>query len=384
MSRKVRMAMVGGGEGAFIGAIHRHASQLDSVYELVAGAFSSDAARSKSFGQSLGLSESRCYTDYQELLAQENQLPENERVELVSVVTPNHLHFPVSKAAIEAGFHVICDKPVTLDLDEAVELAKVVDKHDRLFALTHTYTGYPMVREARQRVATAQLGKVRKVIVEYTQGWLANQADESSKQAEWRLDPKRSGISGCMGDIGVHAANLAEFVTGDTISQLCAQLNTVVPGRQLDDDGAAFLKFSGGATGSLIASQVMTGEENNLTLRVYGDKAGLEWRQTDSNSLWLKYPDQSTQCVRAGVGPLSEQAVNALRTPAGHPEGYLEAFANIYTDMARSIVSHESEQSSLVPTMQDGLRGMAFIEAMVASNQSGQQWQNVKDASALI
>ena len=375
--RKVRLAMIGGGEGAFIGAIHRHAAQLDSAYELVCGAFSSDSEKSISFGRSLGLAGERCYADYQQLLMAESQLSEDKRAEVVSVVTPNHLHFPVSKALIEAGFHVICDKPATLNLDEALKLAQVVDNNDKLYVLTHTYTGYPMVREARQRVADGELGTVRKIVVEYTQGWLATPQDETSKQAQWRLDPARSGISGCMGDIGVHAANLAEFVSGESITRLCAQLNRVVPGRQLDDDGAAFLKFSNGATGTLIASQVMVGEENNLTLRIYGDKAGLEWRHSDPNSLWLKYSDASTRCVRAGVGRLAPYTSSSLRTPAGHPEGYLEAFANIYRDLSQRILGVQHHGLAYLPTVHDGVRGMAFIDAMVASSARGQQWVDI-------
>jgi len=379
MSRKIRMGMVGGGEGAFIGAVHRMAANLDGQIELVCGAFSSDAEKSRRSGRALFLDENRCYDTFQNMMSGEAALPGDQRMDFVAIVTPNHLHFPVAKAALENGFHVMSDKPATFDLEEALALRDLVKKTGLLYGLTHTYTGYPMVKEARARVEAGELGEIRRVIVEYPQGWLASKDNENSKQASWRIDPKQAGISCCMGDIGVHAANLAEYICGLHISQMCADLNSAVEGRKLDDDGAVLLRFDNGARGTLVASQVCVGEENALKIRVYGEKAGLEWSQQEPNTLWLKFNDKATQMLRAGVGELSEAARDTMRTPAGHPEGYLEAFANIYRNFAGQIRARlENREASAaeldVPGINEAVRGMAFIENVVVSSESNQKW----------
>jgi predicted dehydrogenase len=376
--KKVRMGMVGGGAGAFIGAIHRIAAAMDGQIELVCGALSSDPERARFSGLDLGIDPSRCYTSYQQMFTAEAALPEEQRMQFVSIVTPNHMHFPVAKQALEAGFHVLSDKPATLDLREALELKTVVDNNNCLYGLTHTYTGYPLVKEARHLIGSGQLGKVVKVVVEYSQGWLASEADQDNKQAQWRLDPERAGISCCMGDIGVHAANLAEYTCNDEISDICADLVSTVPGRTLDDDGTVLLRFKSGARGVLMASQVSVGEENRLVLRVYGDKASLEWSQMEPNSLWLKFPDKPTQLIRAGVGNLAPATLANMRTPAGHPEGYLEAFANIYRSFAEDVRAKQQsatvESSGDIPGIHQAIRGMAFIENVVAASQSDQKW----------
>jgi len=373
---KVRLGMVGGGEGAFIGGIHRLAAQMDGQIELVCGAFSSKADKSKAFGQSLYLADDRSYDSYQQMFAQEAKLPSGQRMEMVAIVTPNHLHFPVAKMALEHGFHVISDKPATLNLAQAIALKKVINSTGLLYALTHTYTGYPMVKEAKQRIIQGQLGQIKKVIVEYPQGWLANKNDEGSKQASWRLDPKQAGISCCMADIGTHAANLAEYVTGLKITSLCAELTSNVDGRLLDDDGTVMLRFDSGAHGVLLASQVCVGEENSLKLRVYGEHASVEWSQLEPNSLWLKYPNQPSQLVRSGVGEMAAETLACMRTAAGHPEGYLEAFANIYLSFANRIrnKSNCAIEHTDTPGIDEAIRGMAFIENVVAASQSEFKW----------
>ena len=376
----ILMAMVGGGEGAFIGAVHRIAARLDGEIELVAGAFSANPQKSAAMGSQLGLDPKRCYENYETLLRQEAALPASERVHFIAIVTPNHLHFPIAVAAIKQGFHVLSDKPATLSLSEALQLREHLQHSSSLYGLTHTYTGYPMVKEARHRIASGELGKVRKVVVEYAQGWLAHSEDEDSKQASWRLDSQQAGISCCMGDIGVHAANLTEYVTGLEIASLCADLNTVVPGRQLDDDGTVLLRFANGAKGVLMASQVALGEENNLTIKIYGDKASVEWSQMEPNSLWLKFANAPAQLLRTGVGNLSAAARQATRVPAGHPEGYLEAFANIYVNFANLIRAqqHSSEvqpEDFDVPGIDAAIRGMAFIENAVAASAKDTKWQ---------
>lgn len=379
MQQKVRMGMVGGGEGAFIGAIHRIAANLDGQIELVCGAFSSDPQRSQASGRHLFIDEHRCYASYQQMFEQEAKLPEDKRMMFVAIVTPNHLHFPVAKMAMEHGFHVLSDKPATLNLTEALALKSIQQKYQRLYALTHTYTGYPMIKQARHLIGEGALGDVRKVVVEYSQGWLANKDDETSKQASWRLDQTRSGISCCMGDIGVHAANLVEYVSGLRVVALCADLNTVVDDRHLDDDGLVLLRFNNGYKGVLIASQIAVGEENNLRLRVYGEKASLDWSQMEPNSLWLKTQNQPAQLLRAGVGELCGNAQSALRTPAGHPEGYLEAFANLYLNFAKQICAFEAGENVTneqfdVTGIDEAIRGMAFIENAVAASQSETKW----------
>jgi len=381
MVNKIKMGMVGGGAGAFIGEIHRMAAALDNKIELVCGAFSSDPQTCLHSGLSFGLDASRCYASYQQMFATESTLPKDERMDFVVIVTPNHLHFPVAKLAIQGGFSVLSDKPATFNLAEALELKTLLDDSSCLYGLTHTYIGYPMVKEARQRIIDGQLGKIKKVVVEYSQGWLASPEDEASKQAMWRLDPKYAGISCCMADIGVHAANLAEYCCDDEISDICADIAPTVTGRVLDDDGTVMLRFNSGARGVLLASQVAIGEENRLNLRVYGEKASLEWFQLEPNSLWLKFPDQSTQILRAGVGSLSPLTLANLRTPAGHPEGYIEAFANLYVNFAGQIEAKKANQPSPefaedMPGIHQAIRGMAFIENVVASSQSKQKWHS--------
>ena len=376
--------MIGGGKGAFIGAVHRIAARMDDEYELTCGAFSSDAEKAKASGLLLGLSLDRVYTSYQELIEKEKQLPEDERVQVISIVTPNHLHFGPAKLALENGFHVILDKPMTFSLAEAKELEKVVKASGKRFCLTHTYTGYPMVKEARQLVAEGKLGKIRKVCVEYPQGWLSTFLEgEDNKQASWRTDPTKSGIAGAMGDIGTHAFNLAEYVSGLQVTKLCADINTVVEGRKLDDDGAALLKFNNGASGVLIASQVAAGDENNIKIRVYGEKGGLEWQQDNANTLLLKWLDKPAEILRTGAGYLSSYATNNTRVPAGHPEGYLEAFANLYRNFALSIkadiAGKQAEKEWLdYPGIEDGIRGMAFVENVITSGKSDVKWTDFK------
>ena len=380
MHQKLRLGMIGGGQGAFIGAVHRIAAQLDNEYELVCGAFSSNPEKSKASGEVLGLSPERVYASYQELFEKEKQLPENERVQVISIVTPNHVHFEPSKLALESGFHVILDKPMTFSLEEALELREVVERTGNLFCLTHTYTGYPMVKEARQFVASGKLGNVRKVYVEYPQGWLSTfEEGGDNKQASWRTDPKQSGIAGAMGDIGTHAFNLAEYVSGLAVTKINADINVVVEGRRLDDDGAALLKFENGASGVLFATQVAAGEENNVKIRVYGEKGGLEWQQEDANTLRVKWLDRPMEIYRTGGGYLSSFAQHNTRTPAGHPEGYLEAFANLYRNFALCVkarINGEEPQPEWqdYPGIRDGVRGMAFIENVIASGQSDQKW----------
>jgi len=378
--RKIRYGMVGGGRGAFIGAVHRIAAAMDGQIELVCGAFSSEPQRSKDSGADLFLPPERCYGSYEEMMKAEAALPEGERMDFVAIVTPNHVHFPAAKAALEAGFHVLSDKPATFDLAEAKELKEVIAKSGRLYGLTHNYTGYPMVKQARELVASGKLGKIRKVVVEYPQGWLATKLEaEDMKQAAWRTDPKRSGAAGCIGDIGTHAENLAEYVTGLRISELAADLTSFVEGRQLDDDGNVLLRFEGGAKGLLHASQISVGEENNLNLRVYGEKGGLEWHQNEPNTLLVKWLEDPMQVYRTSNGYLCEAAAGASRTPPSHPEGYLEAFANLYVAFAnhiRAVIDGgEPEAAALdYPKIDDGVRGMAFIEAVVASSKANAAW----------
>jgi predicted dehydrogenase len=379
MSRKIRMGMVGGGEGAFIGAVHRIAANIDGQIELVCGAFSSQAEKSKRSGEALFLDSARCYGSYQEMIEGEKELPEDQRMDFVAIVTPNHLHFPVAKLALENGFHVMSDKPATFDLKEAQALREIVDSTGMLYGLTHTYTGYPLVKEAKQRIKRGDFGQIRRVIVEYPQGWLADKDNEGSKQAAWRIDPKQAGISCCMGDIGVHAANLAEYITGLKITELSADLAATVEGRTLDDDGGVLLRFDGGAKGTLVSSQVCVGEENSLKIRVYGEKAGLEWSQMEPNTMWLKYNDRPTEMLRTGVGPMSDLAQANTRTPPGHPEGYLEAFANLYRNFAEQIRARlegtsASEAAMDLPGIEEAVRGMAFIESVVAASDSDDKW----------
>lgn len=356
------------------------AAALDGEIELVCGAFSSDPQRSKESGEELYLPAGRVYGSFEEMIQKEKELPEGERMDFVSIVTPNHMHFPPAKMALENGFHVVCDKPMTLNLQEAKELKELVDQTGKLFCLTHNYTGYPMVKEAREMVRSGKLGKIRKVIVEYPQGWLSSFLEGTgNQQAAWRTDPARSGAAGCMGDIGTHAENLAEYITGLKISEVCADLTTFVEGRQLDDDGNVLLHFDNGAKGILHASQIANGEENTLNIRIYGELGGLEWHQMEPNTLIHK-SQEFKHMIRTGVGELSDAARAHFRiNPPGHPEGYLEAFANLYRNFAftlRSLLKGEQPNPLYLdfPTAEDGVRGLAFVETVVASSKSEQRW----------
>ncbi len=375
------MGMVGGGVGAFIGAVHRMAAAIDNEIELVCGAFSSDPERSRQSGEMLYLPASRIYPDYRTMILEEKKLPEGERMDFVAIVTPNHVHFAPAKLALENGFHVVLDKPLTLNLDEARQLKAVAEKTNLVFCLTHNYTGYPMVKQARDMVKTGKLGKIRKVLVEYPQGWLSTLLEASGqKQAEWRTDPARSGAAGCIGDIGTHAANLAEYITGLKITEICADLSTFVEGRKLDDDAQMLLRFENGAKGVLHASQISVGEENNLNIRVYGEHAGLWWHQMEPNSLLYTVAGQPKQILRTGSGgDISEASQRSTRLPAGHPEGYIEAFANLYRNFARTVRSRmkgetPDEIMTDFPSLEDGLRGMLFIDTVLKSNQSSEKW----------
>ncbi|MFM8470746.1 MAG: Gfo/Idh/MocA family protein [Limisphaerales bacterium] len=382
MSRKIRYGMVGGGRGAFIGAVHRIAAAMDQQIDLVCGAFSSDPERSKASGGDLFLPANRCYGTFEEMIRGEKALPASERMDFIAIVTPNHMHFPPAKMALENGFHVLSDKPATFDLAEAKALAALVKKSGLLYGLTHNYTGYPLVKQARDMVATGKLGKIRKVVVEYPQGWLATRLEASGqKQAGWRTDPKRSGAGGCVGDIGTHAENLAEYITGLQISELAADITSFVKGRKLDDDVNVLLRFKGGAKGVLHSSQISVGEENNLNIRVYGELGGLEWHQKEPNTMLVKWLDQPMQVYRTANGYLCDAAKAAGRTPPAHPEGYLEAFANIYKNFANAIRAREAGQklakdavANDFPKIEDGVRGMAFIEAVVKSSRANAKW----------
>ncbi|MET1162883.1 MAG: Gfo/Idh/MocA family oxidoreductase [Pseudoxanthomonas sp.] len=380
--RKLRFGMVGGGRGAFIGAVHRIAAQMDGQAELVAGAFSSDPQRSRDSAADLFVPAERAYASYREMAAAEAARPSEDRLDFVVTVTPNDQHFPAATLFLEHGFNVVCDKPVTLTLAEARTLRETVARSGKVFVLTQNYTGNAMVKQARALVRGGALGALRKVVVEYSQGWLANDIESGGhKQASWRTDPARSGAAGCMGDIGVHAENLARYVTGLRISELCAELTTFVPGRRLDDDGNLLLRFEGGARGVLHSSQVAVGEENKLSLRVYGSEASLEWQQEHPNELVVKYPDRPREILRRGNAYLGAGAQSVTRIPAGHPEGYLEAFANLYREAFRAIAAEVAGQPPPddldLPGIDDGVAGMAFIEAAVASARQGAAWVRI-------
>ncbi len=353
------------------------AARLDDCFELVCGAFSSNETRSVNSGIALGLPENRCYANYETLFEMEASLSEDERMECVVIVTPNNSHFDIAVSALKHGFHVMSDKPATATLDQCQRLSWLLEDSSLLYGLTHTYTGYPMIREARERVAAGQLGTVRKVIVEYTQGWLADREEDSDNaQAAWRTDPAQAGSSCCMGDIGVHAFNLVEFVSGLAVTRLNAELNTIVEGRQLDDDGTVLMHFNNGARGTLLSSQICVGDENNLRLRIYGDKASLDWQQMKPNTLWLKFNDKPTQMIRTGTPETGPGAAANTRVPAGHPEGYIEAFANLYRTFADEIIAYSDGEviDKTIPGIQDALRGMAFIESTVKSSKEGNVW----------
>jgi predicted dehydrogenase len=378
---RIRYGMVGGGQGAFIGAVHRLAARIDDKYEFVAGALSSDAKRSAASGAELGLSADRCYTDYKAMAKAEAARADG--IEAVSIVTPNHMHFPVAKAFIEAGIHVICDKPLSLNLKEAKLLEKLLAKNKNvIFALTHNYAGYPMIRQAKAMVAAGELGEIRLVQGEYPQDWLTTDIEKSGqKQAAWRTDPKRSGAGGCVGDIGTHTYQLATYVSGLALQELSADLTSFVKGRKLDDNVSAMLRFKGGAKGHIWASQVAVGHENGLKLRVYGTKGGLEWTQADPNYLWFTpFGEQKRLITRGGAGS-GPAAARVTRIPSGHPEGYLEGFANIYTEVARAIEAKRAgkkvDKDVDFPGIEDGVKGMAFIEACVSSSAKNGKWTKV-------
>ena len=383
MSRKIRYGMVGGGRGAFIGAVHRIAANMDGQIELVCGAFSSDPQKSRDSGSDLFLPADRCYGTFEEMIQKEKALPADQRMDFISIVTPNHMHFPPAKMALENGFHVLSDKPATFDLAEAKTLGQLVQSSGLLYGLTHNYTGYPLVKEARDLIRAGKLGKIRKVVVEYPQGWLATRIEASGqKQADWRTDPKRSGAGGCVGDIGTHAENLAEYMTGLKISELAADITSFVEGRQLDDDANVLLRFENGAKGVLHCSQISVGEENNINIRIYGEKGGLEWHQKEPNTMLVKWLDQPMQVYRTANGYLGANALAAGRTPPAHPEGYLEAFANIYKNFAGAVRARlENRDATPIesdfPKIQDGIRGMAFIEAVVASSKANAAWTRI-------
>jgi predicted dehydrogenase len=371
------MGMVGGGRDAFIGAVHRMAAWLDGKIDLVAGAFSSNPEKSRLSGSDLSIDSKRVYASYQTMVEEEAKLPAGERIDFVSIVTPNHVHFPVAKAFLEGGFNVVCDKPMTFNLEEALVLRDLVKKTAKVFALTHNYTGYPMVKEAREMVRRGDLGKILKIVAEYPQGWLLPVSDEQNKEI-WRMDPAKSGASCCIGDIGTHAENLGRYITGLEIEELCADFTTFVEGRQLEDDGSLLLHYQGGARGVILASQISAGEENDVNVRVYGTKASLEWHQEQPNELTVKYPDAPRRIFRRGNPYVSDITKRFTRLPFGHPEAFIEAFANIYLEAAGAIEAEVSGQrlpNDLdFPTVDDGVKGMAFITAAVQSAKNGCVW----------
>ena len=378
MNRKLRMGMVGGGTDAFIGAIHRLAALMDNQIELVCGCFSVNPEISKSSGKLYYLPENRVYETYQEMFEKEAKLPEGERMDFVSIVTPNFVHFDPAIMALENGFHVVLDKPITFTLEEALQLKQKIAETGLTFALTHTYSGYPAVKHAKQMIADGKLGKIRKIFVEYPQGWLSSKLEDTGNpQASWRTDPKRSGKAGCMGDIGTHAHHLAEYMTGLKVIELCAELNVFVPNRLLDDDGACLLRFDNGAKGVLMATQIAAGEENAIRIRVYGDKGGLDWFQHEPNTLTVKWLGQPMQVLRVGTSLDSAIAAHNTRTPGGHPEGYLEAFANIYRNFSLTVRTKANGQQPTAemldfPGVEDGIRGMQFIDTVVKAGYDDQ------------
>ncbi len=383
MQRKIRMGMIGGGKGAFIGSIHRMALRMDGIVDLCCGAFSSNPDRSKVSGKSLFLPDDRVYTSYEEMIIAESSMPVDKKIDFISIVTPNYEHFKPAMLALDYGFHLLIEKPITYNLDEAVQLRKKLKEKNLLLCLAHTYSGYPMVKQARSMFAEKQFGKVRKIVVIYPQGWLSTLSEkEGNAQATWRTDPTKSGLSGCMGDIGTHAAHLAEYISGEKISAISADLNIVVNGRKLDDDGNVLCKFENGASGILMATQIAAGENNALSIQVYGEKGGIEWKQENPNQLLVKWKEKSTEILFAGTNfthELSSFALQNCRTPAGHPEGYIEAFANLYKNFAQTIDATLEEKKPSpemldFPGIEDGIRGMAFIENVVASSKSAEKW----------
>ena len=378
MERKIRIGMVGGGKDAFIGGVHRIALRLDGYYELVAGSFSSNFDNSKETGKDLGLAEDRIYKTYQEMAEKESS--RSDGIDVIAIVTPNHLHVPIAKIFAEKGIHIICDKPLALSSKEAISLKNIVESKKLIFALTHNYTGYPMVRHARSLIQKGDLGSIRVIQAEYPQDWLTTKAEDSGlKQAEWRTDPKRSGGGGCIGDIGTHAFNLIRFITGLEIEELSADIHTFVKGRLLDDNAQIMLRFKGGAKGALWSSQVAVGNENNLKIRIYGENGGIEWRQEDPNYLYYTEFGHPTQRVTRGSGNVSKEAKDVTRIPPGHPEGYLEGFANIYNDVYKKLYAQINNQNyddsnDCYPTINDGVEGMRFIETALESSKNNGKW----------
>ena len=378
---RIRLGMVGGGRDAFIGGVHRIASRMDDHFELIAGAFSATAEKSRASAADLGVVGDRAYGDYLEMAKREARLKNG--IQAVAIVTPNHMHYPVAREFLKRGIHVICDKPMTSTLPDARKLAKLAENSDALFVLTHNYTGYPMVRQARQMVASGDIGTVRLVQVEYVQDWLTEALEETGqKQAEWRTDPDRSGAGGCIGDIGTHAFNLASYVSDLALEKLSADLTTFVPGRRVDDNVSVMMRFAGGARGMLWASQVAPGNENALNLRIYGDRGGLEWRQEDPNYLWFTpFGEAKRLITRSGAGS-GEAATRLSRIPPGHPEGYLEGFANIYAEAAHAMRAYDAQmpkpQDVHYPTVADGLKGVAFIDACLRSSKRDAAWVTMK------
>ncbi len=372
--------MIGGGKDAFIGAVHRLALNMDGQIELVAGALSVNPEVALDSGQSLYLDGDRIYTDYKVMLEKEAAMPADKRLDFITIVTPNFVHFEPAMMALDKGFNVVIEKPITFSLEQAKQLKEKLAATGLSLLLCHTYTGYPMVKQAKQFLKSGALGKIRKVFVEYPQGWLSTFLEKTGQaQASWRTDPKKSGAAGSMGDIGTHAFNIAEYVTGLQVTEMCAQLNIVVEGRLLDDDGAVLLKFNNGVTGVLMATQVAAGEENNIKIRVYGEKGGIEWKQEDANTLLVKWLDKPTEIYRAGSGYLNSFASHNCRTPAGHPEGYLEAFANLYRNFSLTLKAKMNNEQPKVewldfPSVEEGIRGMAFIENVVKSGKSEEKW----------
>ncbi|MHC4159002.1 MAG: Gfo/Idh/MocA family protein [Planctomycetota bacterium] len=387
LNRKLRMGMVGGGPGAFIGEVHRKATRMDGGIELIGGAFDINPRKSKRMGRELGLNSKRVYRDYKEMIERELKLPDGERIDFVSITTPNNWHFPIARDFLNAGFHIMCEKPMTFNVKEAKALQKIVKRSRKVFGLLHNYTGYPMVKLARDMVRGGDLGKVRKIVVQYPQGWLSTPLERTGHmQASWRTDPKQSGAAGCMGDIGTHAENLSEYITGLKISHICADLTTFVKGRRLDDDGNCLLRFNNGARGILHASQVSIGEENGLAIWVYGEAKSLEWHQEHPNYLYVKEPNGPVQVWSRGneyVGARSPAAARATRLPFGHPEAFLEAFANIYCNFADTLRARltRTRPDKLAldfPNVDDGVRGMLFIDSVLASTKSKQKWTKMK------
>jgi len=387
LGRNLKMGMIGGGPGAFIGDVHRKASRLDGGIDLVAGAFDINPRKSKQQGRELLLDPKRVYGTYQQMIERELKLPEGERIDFVAITTPNNWHYPIAKDFLNAGFHVMCEKPMTINSKEAKDLKQIVKKTRKVFGLMHNYTGYPMVKLARDMVKAGELGKVRKIVVQYPQGWLATALERTGQmQAAWRTDPKQSGGAGSMGDIGTHAENLSEYITGLKITHLCADLTIFVKGRRLDDDGNVLLRFNNGARGVLHVSQVSIGEENNLAIWIYGEEKGLEWHQEHPNYLYVKEPDGPMQVWRRGNGYVaakSAAAARATRLPSGHPEAFFEAFANNYRNFADTVRAKltRTKPDPLAldfPDVNDGLRGMLFIETVLASAQSKQKWTAFK------